>query len=149
MGSKDVPKEKIAQLIQSDSKNPYIRHLSPSEDAIWTDLMSGCCSVVVLSDETANGQFKSVVGQHAAGDALNLAWDQLLDGVPNEPATTIVMSCEKSDLDDYKAKVNKALDKKGFDKVTRKFYGYPDALVRRDGTIEPFDMSKKSMYIIS
>jgi hypothetical protein len=86
-----MPKPNIAELVQSPLDQAVIIDLAANEVAVVTGTMNGCVSVVVLWNPV-NGVFQNVRGHHAGGGPGNIDWAQLLQGVPLDQNTLIVMA---------------------------------------------------------
>lgn len=86
-----MPKPNIAELVQSPLDGSVIINLNPNEVAVVTGTMNGCISVVVLWNPV-NGVFQNVRGHHAGGGPGNIDWAQLLQGVPLNTNTLIVLA---------------------------------------------------------
>ena len=136
-----MPKPKIAELAQSDLDNPIIVNLAPNEVGMITGDMNACVSVIVLFNPGATGSFQNVRGQHGAGGIASIDWDALLQGVPMDRNTYVVVAYAKGESEHGITGIRNAVESKA--KGLRKaFVEEANCLVDRTSpipTIKTFD----------
>lgn len=77
--------------------------------------MNGCYAGFILANRAiGGGSYNLVRGQHGAGGPTAIDFDELLQGVTNQPNAVFIGSCKKSDAKSYHAQVDKILTEKGF-----------------------------------
>lgn len=146
-------KQKIAKLPQSGAGNDLavVVDLQPDEIGLYTGEMGGCCSVVVLWDfDDPSHQYRQVRGQHGAGGPQALDWDQLLQGVPLDVSSRIVVAFNADDLaepKDYPGKVKAKLKALGY-AGPRTFSSEGCVLIDRTGAVTALDPTDSAAYAV-
>lgn len=128
---------KVAQLTQSSKENPKILDIRDDEEAIVTDYMGGCYSIVVLWDKQ-DGKYIQMRGQHGAGSDTALHWDHLLEGVPSD--CDIIGSTDPSDdISFSENRIKEIFLQRG---LTGKLnlYNFANAYIDRSGFVKNVDM---------
>jgi hypothetical protein len=145
-----MPKKKIAQLAQSGKDAPIIVDLEDDEVGMYTGMMGGCCAVVVLwNQDPVTHRYRNVRGQHGAGGPGALNWGLLLQGVPTDGTSRVVIACAPGDFAPgpgesalghprYVAKVETMLAGEHYQGASD-FHPKANALVDRSGTVEQLD----------
>jgi hypothetical protein len=129
----EMPKPKIAELAQSREK-PIIVDLAANEVGMTTGDMGGCVSVIVLFNPGATGTFQNVRGQHGSGGIGSIDWDALMQGVPMNTTSYLVVAYASGQFERGITDIRNTVDSKA--KGLRKaFVEHPNCLIDRTSPI--------------